>query len=79
MSWALSSLGHSGLHKFLILCWQIWKARNELVYNHLVIPPPLCVGHAWDWLSEYQQAMTLDFSPSHNNRVDSRWSLPPMG
>lgn len=76
LDWAWASLGQFGAEKLAILCWQIWKVRNELVFDNVLIHPSLCVGRALDWLHEYQEAISRDSPPALNNKGVARWAPP---
>ncbi|CAO2832303.1 unnamed protein product [Amaranthus hypochondriacus] len=39
---------------FVTFCWQIWKTRNNVIFNSICDLPSLCVRRAVDWLREYK-------------------------
>ena len=56
----------------------MWKARNEVVFEHFSIPPTLSVGRAVDWLVEYQSVLSLDQSPRRFDRAKEIWVKPVL-
>lgn len=58
-----------------VCAWQIWSARNELIFNKIYVPPDLCFKRAADMLMEYRKANETDhMAPSKRDKA--RW-LPP--
>lgn len=47
-----ASHGQASVERFVVICWNVWKARNEVIYERVSIPPSLCVGRAIYWLAE---------------------------
>ena len=64
LDWIWGSFGSKVVKKFVIICWQIWKSRNDAVFNN-IFTPSLCVGKALEWLKEYHNALTHDYTLSH--------------
>ncbi|CAO2827042.1 unnamed protein product [Amaranthus hypochondriacus] len=72
------SRGKSCVESFVTLGWQLWKARNEAIFEDSQAPSRLCVRKASDWLQEYQKAVELGWSStSSTHRVD-HWHRPPV-
>ena len=77
LDWYLIHKGRNEAEKFATLCWQIWKSRNEEIFDRVVMPPLLNVRRALDWLLDYQCALMFDRGPSGNGRLLAAWSCPP--
>lgn len=69
LDWVWTQLAKDKAELFLVLCWQVWKAGNELVFDNAQAPPRLYISRAKDWLHEYQQAQSL--------RCSKSWCCPP--
>lgn len=71
--------GRPEAEKLVTISWQIWKSRNDLVFENTKCSPALCFGKAVDWLLEYQKALSVDDSTAKLNREQARWIGPPDG
>ncbi|KAH0928390.1 hypothetical protein HID58_014117 [Brassica napus] len=55
------------------LLWQIWKARNSLVFNKLHVNPHNMVAKAYEEAELWQQAQSVEV------RATSKWCKPSQG
>lgn len=65
-------------HVFPWLLWQIWKARNSLVFNKLHVNPHNMVAQAYEEAELWQQAQSV-VPESEEVRATSKWCKPPQG
>lgn len=79
LDWVWSAKGIKSAETFVVLCWQIWKARNDLIFNNNQSHPSLCAGKTGDWLQEYQRALRFGFLEDKPKRAEARWQTPPEG
>lgn len=78
LDWVWKQLGKDKAELFVVLCWQVWKARNELVFENSQAPPRLYISRVSDWLHEYQQAQVRNHSASPNSEESKSWCCPPQ-
>ncbi|GLT73739.1 hypothetical protein SLA2020_455770 [Shorea laevis] len=65
------------LELFCVLCWKIWHARNELLWNGKSVNPRHIIEHSLHFLADYRRATLLKggAKPSRN-RNGTRWTPP---
>nr|GMD81077.1 uncharacterized protein LOC109164833 [Ipomoea batatas] len=64
----------------VMICWYIWYARNERVWNNLVVSPRTIVEKAKAHLTEWTTVQEKDdFMPSQQNDFTTRWMKPSSG
>ena len=59
LDWVWLNSGVAKTKLFATLCWQVWKARNELVFENRQAPPLLYVRSASDWLKDYHHSLSM--------------------
>lgn len=61
-----------------VYTWQIWSARNDLMFNKVYVTPELCFKRPADMLMEYRKANSSQ-SLESSNRDKARWIPPAAG
>lgn len=68
---------HPSLELICMCAWQIWKARNDLWFEKILIHPNMCFFRAKDLLDEYGKT---NVKLGHvKARREAKWSRPPEG
>lgn len=67
--------------KAIIMCWNIWFARNECVFNNKKLDPVMTISRAAQSIGEQQQTevqLEAEFSRStqHVEPVVQKWNRP---
>ncbi|GLU06020.1 hypothetical protein SLE2022_230870 [Rubroshorea leprosula] len=68
-----------------IICWHVWKTRNEKYYEHADISPHQVLARILIMLQESSYSMTKDLlipparSPPLERQRQSSWTRPPQG
>ncbi|XVE84948.1 hypothetical protein DITRI_Ditri17bG0052600 [Diplodiscus trichospermus] len=65
------------LELFMQTCWQLWKNRNNCVFNQICSFPSSLAILAKKFTTEYVEVDADTFSLPSNRKVS--WSLPPTG
>lgn len=73
------SLDDGTLCKLIIICWAIWRARNDKVWNHKVSSPNAVVDQALIFLQEWTNVHPIEEEVSASSSQISIWSKPPTG
>lgn len=79
IDWFWVQKGREEVESFVTLCWQIWMARNEAIFNSIFDPPSLCVEKSLDWLGEYRKVLLYGMGNSPSSRPKVSWCRPPSG
>lgn len=48
--------------RIIMLCWAIWRSRNDFVWNNRRWQPMKIVAKAWEYLSQWNAAQSRSFS-----------------
>lgn len=67
---------HNQVELFAVGAWQIWSARNDLVFEKITTVPDLCVKRTHDILNEFKKAC-VDNPYLKQRRDASKWISPP--
>lgn len=73
----LNEEGWEAAERFSTLCWQLWKLRNDMVFEHINTPPRLGVSRALDWAAEYKIALG-PLNKVVPDKRSERWRCPPL-
>ncbi|KAI8020468.1 hypothetical protein LOK49_LG04G00465 [Camellia lanceoleosa] len=69
--------------QLLWLCWHIWKARNEFIFNHVQVDPMAIIFKAARDATEFMQAQALLASPPRvlrqSSGITQAWVAPARG
>ena len=79
MDWFWHNKGQGEVESFVTLCWQIWQARNEVIFKGIFDPPSLFHRKALKWLKEYQQALSFELCDVAKSRYSVAWCHPYQG
>lgn len=74
-----NSKGSGVSEKMATICWQIWKCKNDRIFEKVNSPPLLCVGKAREWLREYHEALSFALPSSIQPCEKGHWCSPPFG
>lgn len=81
--WLERNLHHSSKERkaeIVMLCWNIWKARNKLVWNQKQSQVDIVVAAARDYLEQWRKAQYLStvalFQYSHKGDGAEKWVIP---
>lgn len=66
------------LELFSVIAWQIWGARNELIFEKIATPPDLCYKKAVDHLLKYRKA-NYKIPANRPSRLNAKWEPPSVG
>ncbi|GLT48817.1 hypothetical protein SLA2020_224160 [Shorea laevis] len=65
------------LELFCVLCWKIWTARNDLLWNGKAVNPQLIIGQSLHFLDEHKRVTILKGGATPTrSRTSSRWTPP---
>ncbi|XP_019196024.1 PREDICTED: uncharacterized protein LOC109189854 [Ipomoea nil] len=65
---------------FLIsICWKIWEARNDKVWNHVITSRQVIINGAQSYINEWHQANFGDEHSVNSPGLAIHWSKPPTG
>jgi len=74
-----NSLDDLNLCKLISICWKIWEARHDKVWNQLIIPPDAVVSGAITFLLEWQTVNSGSPHHSGRNTSEDKWIKPQTG
>ncbi|KAF7152182.1 hypothetical protein RHSIM_Rhsim01G0199300 [Rhododendron simsii] len=88
--WTISVMDHldsaidgpSCMGKIMFLAWQIWKSRNDWVFNHIPVDPQETMAKANFGWSEFQGSLgNQEISRHHMEQVTTgtHWECPEEG
>lgn len=69
---------HEVFKLFGVIAWQIWSARNDLIFEKNFISSKLCFKKANDMFLDYRKATLQDNSQGKTSRANVRWSPPAL-
>lgn len=75
----LESLPREGGMLFAILAWQIWKARNQWIFESVPLNPRETVRKSLKLFQEVRAAEMLNNIPLRQQKHPAKWSPPPEG
>ncbi|XP_062021273.1 uncharacterized protein LOC133737793 [Rosa rugosa] len=79
LSWFRKDYQKSTTENLLLLCWKIWKARNNLIFRHSPSLPNMVVHAAASIGENYRRNNPCRFKgPAFTSQV-IRWLPPPAG
>ncbi|XP_031103169.1 uncharacterized protein LOC116006813 [Ipomoea triloba] len=64
--------------KIITICWKIWDARNEKIWNSTILPAPFICHYALNFLFEWSSVHTTA-NPIDRLHAATTWSKPPHG
>ncbi|KAL0410936.1 UNVERIFIED_CONTAM: hypothetical protein Slati_3683300 [Sesamum latifolium] len=67
------NLDHSQCKYFLIVCWSLWRCRNQLVMEQLEIRPLDCISMASKFFSDYLNCVIVK---SSSPASEDSWTTP---
>ena len=70
---------HSIQPLYALLCWFIWKSRNEWIYHHKQPSDSRVISQVMEALSEMNNIENEVLAQGNPNQAESEWSKPPMG
>lgn len=77
---SLTSLDKQSSHLLVTCCWSIWKARNDMVWNHKTTSPDVIIERAKAYLQDWRNFAAAD---SHINQLAhptlQTWEKPMNG
>ncbi|XP_019153886.1 PREDICTED: uncharacterized protein LOC109150431 [Ipomoea nil] len=65
--------------KIKVFFWQIWEARNEKIWNNVILSTHAIVSGAQSFILEWQLANHSTVQPTSNFVRDAKWERPPLG
>ncbi|KAG5555977.1 hypothetical protein RHGRI_006568 [Rhododendron griersonianum] len=74
--------GPSCMGKIIFLAWQIWKSRNDWVFNHVPVDPRETMARANFGWSEFQGSLGIQGTTrQHTNHISTvtHWECPEEG
>ncbi|PON43573.1 non-LTR retroelement reverse transcriptase [Parasponia andersonii] len=76
---ACKHLSIDDLALFSIVLWNIWSARNKLVFDNIYEFDQLILEEAGQFLFEFQGCYKIETPTSCRQNVDLRWKPPDEG
>ncbi|XP_031099899.1 uncharacterized protein LOC116004105 [Ipomoea triloba] len=73
------SFDEAMLCKIIIICWSIWEARNDKVWNHKATTANMVVDQATIFLQEWIRIKYDGHVSNHSPTQSIPWSKPPHG
>lgn len=73
--WIMDHGNKEMLELFGVIAWQIWGARNELIFDKTSTPADLCFKKAVDHLAEFRKA-NLKAPIEGRSRRNAKWEPP---
>lgn len=74
----MDSMKKQEVEFFGICSWQIWTSRNEFIFEKTTTVPELWYKRAFDLLSEYRKANSMDDSRKERSS-NVKWTPPDSG
>ena len=74
LQWVWSCHGSLDIDIFVTLCWQLWKARNNVVFDHGQPLSFLNCRRAMDWVKDYHKVLSLDHASIWSAREHASWN-----
>lgn len=66
-------------NQFVMVCWKLWDARNEKVWNQRIIPHYIIVEEATVFLHNWTAANSREPGTIRNEDQHEKWTKPPIG